>query len=94
MDELIEMAQGFNEDLQAFIVLNRVSTNPTVREDQETREFFTDEAFQHLSIADSYLRDRIALRKSARDGLSVAEWQRDRKATAEMNNLFEEVYGG
>lgn len=94
MDELIEMAQGFNEDLQAFIVLNRVSTNPTVREDQETREFFSDEAFQHLSIADSYLRDRIALRKSARDGLSVAEWQRDRKATAEMNNLFEEVYGG
>ncbi len=94
MDELVEMASAINEDLAASIVLNRVSTNPSVREDQETREFFSEEGFAHLDLLESVLRDRIAFRKSARDGLSVVEWKRDRKAAAEINQLFEEVYGG
>ncbi len=94
MDELVEMAQGLNQNLEAFLVLNRVSTNPTVREDQETRDFFNEEGFQNLSLLTSILRDRIAFRKSARDGISVVEWKQDRKATAEINNLFKEVYGG
>ncbi len=94
MDELVEMAQGLNENLQAFIVLNRVSTNPAVREDLETREFFEEEEFQHLSLLDAVLRDRIAFRKSGRDGLSVVEWKQDKKAADEMNQLYKEVYGG
>jgi len=94
MDDLVEIAQGLNEKLQAFIVLNRVSTNPAVREDQETLTFFREEGFQHLGMVSSVLRDRIALRKSARDGLSVIEWKQDKKATEEMNQLFSEVYGG
>lgn len=94
MDELVAMAQGLNENLAAFIVLNRVSTNPAVREDQETRDFFTGEEFQHLSLIGPILHERIAFRKSARDGLSVIEWKHDKKAVAEMNQLFQEVYGG
>lgn len=94
MDELVEMAGAINEDLQAFIVLNRVSTNPSVREDQETREFFREQGFAHLDLLDVVLRDRIALRKSSRDGLSVVEWRRDRKAVSEMRQLYCEVYGG
>ena len=94
MDELVEIAQGFNENLQAFIVLNRVSTNPAVREDQETMAFIREEGFEHLGLIDSVLRDRIAFRKSARDGLSVVEWKQDKKAAEEMNQLFREVYGG
>ncbi len=94
MDDLVEMAQGLNENLQAFIVLNRVSTNPAVREDQETRDFFKEEDFQNLALVDTVLRDRIAFRKSGRDGLSVVEWKQDKKAAKEMNQLFKEVYGG
>ncbi|MCP4343364.1 MAG: AAA family ATPase [Desulfobulbaceae bacterium] len=94
MDELVEIAQGLNENLQAFIVLNRVSTNPAVREDQETLAFFQEEGFEHMGLIDSVLRDRIAFRKSARDGLSVVEWKHDKKAAEEMNQLFREVYGG
>ena len=45
MDELVETAQGLNDNLQAFIVLNRVSTNPVVREDRETLAFFKGEGF-------------------------------------------------
>jgi len=94
MDELVEMAQGINENLQAFIVLNRVSTNPVVREDQETLAFLKEEGFEHLGLINSVLRDRIAFRKSARDGLSVVEWKHDKKAAEEMNQLFREVYDG
>ena len=94
MDDLVEMAQGLNENLQAFIVLNRVSTNPAVREDQETRDFFKEEDFQNLALANAVLRDRIAFRKSGRDGLSVVEWKQDKKAADEMNQLYKEVYCG
>jgi chromosome partitioning protein len=94
MDELVEIALGLNENLQAFIVLNRVSTNPAVREDQETLDFFREEGFEHLGLIDSVLRDRIAFRQSARDGLSVVEWKQDKKAAEEMNQFFREVYGG
>ncbi len=94
MDELVEMAQGVNENLQAYLLLNRVSTNPAVREDQETRDFFEQENFQHLTLMDTVLRDRIAFRKSGRDGLSVVEWKQDKKAANEMNQLYKEVYCG
>ncbi|MBU0909977.1 MAG: AAA family ATPase [Proteobacteria bacterium] len=93
MDTLVEMAKGLNEELAAFIVLNRVATNPAIREDRETREFITRENFQHLALAESMIRDRIAFRKAARDGLAVVEYGQDRKAVNEMNQLYEEIYG-
>ena len=93
MDTLVEMAKGLNEELTAFIVLNRVATNPAIREDRETREFITQEDFQHLTLAESMIRDRIAFRKAARDGLAVSEFGQDSKAVNEMNQLYEEIYG-
>ncbi len=94
MDDLVDMAQGLNDSLQAFIVLNRVSTNPAVREESETRDFFEREEFQNLTLMDSILRDRISYRKAARDGVSVVEMKQDKKAIQEMVQLFKEVYGG
>ncbi|MBU1059861.1 MAG: AAA family ATPase [Proteobacteria bacterium] len=94
MDDLVAMAQTVNENLEAFIVLNRVSANPAVREDRETRDFFSAEDFQHLSLLDAVLRDRITFRKSGRDGLSVVELKQDKKAVREMTQLFAEVYDG
>jgi chromosome partitioning protein len=93
MDTLVEMARGLNEELAAFIVLNRVATNPAIRKDKETREFITRDNFQHLTLAESMIRDRIAFRKAARDGLAVVEYGQDRKAVNEMNQLYEEIYG-
>ena len=93
MDTLIEMAKSLNENLTACIVLNRVSTNPVIREDKDTREFIDQEKFQQLTLAASMIRDRISFRKAARDGLAVVEFGQDAKAVAEMNQLFEEIYG-
>lgn len=69
-------------------------SDPAVREDQETRDFFKEEDFQNLALVNTVLRDRIAFRKSGRDGLSVVEWKQDKKAADEMNQLYKEVYGG
>lgn len=74
--------------------MNHVSTNPAVREDNEPRDFFEEETFQHLSLVNSALRDRIAFRKSGRDGLSVIEWKQDKKAADEINQIYKKVYGG
>ena len=93
MDTLVEMAKGLNETLAAFIILNRVATNPAIREDRETREFISQENFQHLKLSEAMARDRIGFRKAARDGLSVVEWGQDSKAINEMNILFKEIYG-
>ena len=93
MDTLIEMAKSLNENLTACIVLNRVSTNPVIREDKDTREFIDQEKFQQLTLAESMIRDRISFRKAARDGLAVVEFGQDAKAVTEMNQLFKEIYG-
>lgn len=93
MDTLVEMAKTFNETLVANIVLNRVSTNPVVREDRDTREFILQENFENLGLTTSMVYDRIAFRKAARDGISVLEYRRDKKAINEMNGLYEEIYG-
>lgn len=93
MDALVELAVGLNPDLQAYVVLNRVATNPSVREDRETLEFLAEAEFQHLKPIASPIRDRIAFRKAAREGLSVVEWGQDEKAASEIKALFHEVYG-
>ena len=69
-------------------------SDPSVREDQETRDFLKEEDFQHLSMIDSVLLHLQPFVTLARGGLSVVEWKQDKKATEEMNQLFEEVYGG
>ncbi len=94
MDGLVEMARGINSGLEAFVVLNRVSTNPVVQEDREAREYMAAEAFENLALCEAFLRDRISFRKAARDGLAVSEWKQDRKAVAEMDTFFAEIFNG
>ena len=93
MDTLVEIAKSLNERLAAYVVLNRVATNPVVKEDEEVREFFRQEQFDHLSLTEAMTRDRIAFRKAARDGLAAVEYRQDGKAIMEISNLFEEIYG-
>lgn len=58
----------------------------------EAEEVIAD--FEHLDLAQSAIRDRIAYRKAARDGLGVAEMKpADPKAVEEVRALFAEVFG-
>jgi len=91
MDELVDTASGFNPDMDAKVVISRASTNPSIQEAQETAELLAD--FEHLALAESVIRDRIAYRKAAKDGLSVCELKpKDQKAVAEMTALYEEIF--
>lgn len=93
MDDLVRTAQGFNAELRASVVISRASTNPSVNEAAEARTLLAD--FEHLRLANAIIRDRIAYRKAARDGLSVDELKPgDPKAIEEMRALFREVFHG
>jgi chromosome partitioning protein len=93
MDDLAKTAQGFNVELRASVVISRASTNPSVNEAAEARTLLAD--FEYLHLANAVIRDRIAYRKAARDGLSVDELKPgDPKAIEEMWALFQEVFDG
>jgi chromosome partitioning protein len=88
MDELVKTAEGFNPNLHAWVVISRVSTNPSVTEGTEAQEILAD--FEHLRLSKAIIRDRIAYRKAARDGMCVAD--ADPKAVEEVKALFDEVF--
>ena len=91
MNDLIVTAQGFNPNLRAWVVINRGSNNPSVKEIAEVVEIMGD--FEHLGLATSVVRDRIAYRKAVRDGLSVVEMKpSDAKARREVNAFYVEVF--
>jgi chromosome partitioning protein len=92
MNALVEQARGFNPELEAYIVISRASTNPAVSEAKEAQDILSD--FEHCKLADTIIRDRIAYRKAARDGLCVSELKPvDSKASAEVGFLYREVFG-
>jgi len=91
MNELVVTAQGFNTDLKAWVVINRGSTNPSVTESEEAGQILVD--FDNLALSEGIIRDRIAYRKAARDGLSIVEMKiTDPKASHEMNTFYSEVF--
>lgn len=91
MEELVETAKGFNSDLIAKVIISRASTNPSVHESVETGKLLDD--FANLDLSEVIIRDRIAYRKAAKDGLSVVELKpRDQKAVDEMESLYKEVF--
>lgn len=91
MEALVSSAKGFNPNLGAWVVISRVSTNPSVHESQDAQEILAD--FENLQLSGSVIRDRIAYRKAARDGLSVDEVKpKDPKAAEEIEGLYAEVF--
>lgn len=90
-EELVSTARGFNPDLRAAVVINRASPNPVVSEAADARDLLAD--FEHLRLAGTVVRDRIAYRKAAREGLCVVEMSPvDRKAAEEISALYREVF--
>ena len=90
---LVEECRPINPNLEAIVLVNLASTHPRVEESAETREYLDE--LDGVSLARTVLRERIAFRKAARDGLAVVELRpADPKATAEMESLYAEVFNG
>ncbi|NTW99366.1 MAG: AAA family ATPase [Geobacteraceae bacterium] len=91
MDELVETAKAFNPGLQAKVIISRSSTNPSVHESEDTGKLLAD--FPNLDLANVTIRDRIAYRKAAKDGIAITELKpKDPKAVEEMEALYKEVF--
>lgn len=91
MNTLVETAKGFNPNLQAKVIISRASTNPSVQESEETRKLLAD--FPNLKPLDFIIRDRIAYRKAAKEGVAVTELKpKEAKASEEMTALYNEIY--
>lgn len=87
--KLYQEAQVFNEKLKAYVVLNKITANWKSKEKDEMLEFLKD--FQDIVILNSFLKDRTAYRKAISEGMGVSELNIDNKATAEIQNLFNEI---
>jgi chromosome partitioning protein len=93
LDELVATAQEFNPALRGFVVITRASPNPLVSEAEGACTILAD--YAHLAVARTVIHDRIAYRRSDREGLAVSELSSsDRKAVAEISWLYKEVFDG
>lgn len=88
---LVEEVIILNEKIKTFVLLNQVSTNPSVKEQQDAKELLGE--FGFLNLMDVALCERIAFRKAAIRGESVAECKHyDSKAIAELKLVYNEIY--
>ena len=90
---IINQVSGLNPKLKSYIILNRASPNPSVNETKDVENILND--LQGIKLSGAIIRERIAFRKAARDGLAVSEIKTpDKKAIEEINKLYKEVYNG
>lgn len=93
MDKLVSQAKIMNEKLMAYVIINRGTTNPSIGEVEEVVSVISE--FDYLELSPCILRERIAFRKAARDGLSVTEMiKSDPKANQEIYELYKEIFNG
>lgn len=92
LSNLVSTAQDFNSDLEAYVVLNLVSTHYKDAEAEKAKELIRD--FGNLKLLEARLGDRVVYRKSAIEGLGVVENKDlDPKAVNELKTLYSEIYG-
>ena len=91
MVNLIEDARAFNRLLKAVVVVNQANPHPMVTETSEAGQYLA--GVKQITRLKTVIRDRIAFRKSTRQGLAVIETRPiDSKAADEIMSLHEEVY--
>jgi chromosome partitioning protein len=92
LDDRVDEARAANEFLAAVVVLNRVSTNPRDRDEEEAREAIT--ACEHLTLSHVVVHDRVAIKRAAPQGLIANEYKPyDAKADQEMTALYALTFG-
>jgi chromosome partitioning protein len=90
VSKLVEEAQAFNDNLQAYTFVNRA--DPQGRDNDEARELAAE--VQNLMVLDEQLGNRKAFRSAAAQGLTVVEFKpRDPKAIAEIEALYRRLIG-
>lgn len=91
ISNLVETAVTINEPLKAYVVLNQVSTNPSVKEVEEAKSFILE--FPNIKLLNIVISERIIFRRAAIAGMGVSEYKpEDSKATEEIRAFYNEVF--
>jgi chromosome partitioning protein len=87
IDERIGEAKIANPTLEAFVVINRASTNPRDGDVDEARNAIS--GCENFIVSDVVVRERVAIKRAAPNGFTVPEFQPvDTKAVAEIDALY------
>ena len=90
MNELVQLARGMNEKLQARLVISMAPTNPIIHETQEAQELLTQ--LPEFQLSSAKICERKIYRDAISDGHGVMEMNNN-KAIAEIEVLANEIYG-
>lgn len=90
-----DVAERMGAKIEARVLLNATSTNPSVKEAEEVRGLLVTDYLDTFGVMINQVGDRIAFRRAARDGLCVAELSRnysDPSAVDEMQRVYKEIF--
>lgn len=100
LDRMLQLIRDIEErtgeKVDARLLMNAVSPNPSVTEAVEFREALKDYG-EELPIMKGQIAERIAFRRAAREGLSVVELSgkltpSDREAANEISAVYKEAF--
>lgn len=92
MNQLLSHVKALNPDLDARVVINGASTNPSLQEEIQEAASVLEE-FEHLKLAQTIIKERVAYRKAAKEGMGITELTKlDPRACEEINQLYQEIY--
>jgi chromosome partitioning protein len=89
--KLVALAQAFNRDLTAHVVVSIAPTNPRIHETDDAAELLGQ--FDELVLSRSVIHERKVYRDAMREGRGVMEME-TAKATGEIEALAKEIYHG
>jgi chromosome partitioning protein len=91
VNDRVGEAKAVNESLLAYVVLNRVSSNPKDNDADEARDAI--DGCPHVILADTAICDRVAVKRAAPAGVTVVEYRPfDAKAVHEMQQLYALIF--
>jgi chromosome partitioning protein len=92
MQEVVSLAEGFNDSLQAVVALSQVPPSAIDRARKEATQILAD--MPRFRLLNTLTVFRAAFNHSAGEGLTVDEMpRRDPKACSEVAFLHEELFG-
>jgi len=89
--KLVELARGFNPQLEARVLISMAPTNPRVNEERDAAEMLT-QFTDRLSLSSHVTRERKSYRDAMGAGRGVIEMT-DNKAINEIASIAKEIYG-
>lgn len=85
---IVDMARDHNPQLRVRVLLNRIDVRT-----KDSAEMLAFLLAQDLDVMRSVIAERVAYRRAVGEGCTVAEYARDRAATAEIEAFVAEVRG-